>query len=229
MKNYNDIQMEVLTKLLFSKKARFKELNTQGLATDTFSYHIRELTKNGLITKDKNYYKLTNLGKTTASKIDTDTKQFEKQPKVSVIVIPVKKDRGVTKYLVHQRRKHPYFGYWGFISGKVRWGETIAESSTRELKEETGLVGKIKFEYEIHEMVYDKKTGEMLEDKFFQIVSAKKISGTLVDTKDGINKWVTKEQFLKLNPLFHNEIDVLNWYLNKDNKFKEEKYYIETF
>ncbi|MBU0649783.1 NUDIX domain-containing protein, partial [Patescibacteria group bacterium] len=172
---------------------------------------------------------LSKQGKIVAAKLDTDTHQFEKQPKIGVLVIPRKRESNKNWFLVQQRRKEPYFGYWGFMTGKVRWGETLAETVARELEEETGLSGDWKFCYELHEMVYDKNTNEMLEDKFFHIAEVRKVRGELQQTKDGFNKWVTIDEFKKMSPKYHNEDDILNWYLNKDFTFKEEKYYIERF
>ncbi len=230
MQKTNEHQLKILTYLLFNPKARFKELNTESLSTDTFSYHINVLIKEGLIKKDGTRYLLTEEGKITASKLDTDNHQFEKQPKVSVIVIPRKKVNGIEKFVIHQRTKEPYFGYWGCITGKVRWGETLAETAERELQEEIGLTGKHRFCFEIHEMVYQKGTNTLLEDKFFHVMEAYALKGTIKEkTKEGINKWATKEEFLAITPKYHNENDILGWYLKRDFSFKEEKYYIDKF
>ncbi|HSX39928.1 MAG TPA: NUDIX domain-containing protein, partial [Candidatus Saccharimonadales bacterium] len=158
MENLNPIQTKILSKLLFNPKARFEDLNTDFLTTDHFSYHIKNLLQEGLIKKDGTAYALSAKGKMLAGKIDTATHTMEKQPKVSVILIPHKKFDTTEKFLVQERTKEPYFGYLGFITGKVRFGEILQETAARELKEETGLEGKFKFCYEIHEMTYDKIT-----------------------------------------------------------------------
>ena len=97
------------------------------------------------------------------------------------------------------------------------------------MEEETGMVGKPKFCYEIHEMVYDKNTGQQLEDKFFHLMEVTDLTGKLRDTPEGKNQMMTAEEFYKTDPKYHNEVDLLNWFLKKDFKFKEEKYYIEKF
>lgn len=230
MENPNPIQIKILSTLLFNPKARFKELNIDSLTTDNFSYHIKSLLTNELIKKDGYFYSLTSKGKMIAGKVDTDTHTIEKQPKVSVIVVPYKYFGKTRKFLVQQRTKEPYFGYWGFMTGKVRFGETLSETAQRELKEEGGINGKFKFRFEIHEMVYDKNTKEQLEDKFFHIMEAYDLLGDIPEkTKEGNNKFVTVEEFRKLNPKYHNEDDILTWFLKKDFKFKEEKYYVEKF
>lgn len=230
MENLTPPQVKILSTLLFNPKARFKELNKEGLATDHFSYYVKLLVKDGLIQKEGYFYSLTSAGKMAAGKIDTATHTMEKQPKVSIILIPHKKIKGREMFLIQQRTKEPYFGYWGFMAGKVKFGETLEQTAARELKEEAGLTGKFKFCYEIHEMVYNKATGQQLEDKFFHVMEAYNLKGELCETtQEGRNKFVTTKEFLKIAPKYHNENDLFNWYLKNDFKFKEEKYYIEKF
>jgi len=230
MENINDTQLKILSKLLFSPKLRFRDLNAEACGTDLFSYHIRSLTKLALIERVGGCYCLTRKGKMVATKLDTETSKFEKQPKVSVIIVPHKTVRKQEMFLIQQRTKEPYYGYWGFVAGKVRWGETLPETGRRELMEETGLGGDCKFCHEIHEMVYDSESKEMLEDKFFHVVEVSNPHGHLIEkTKEGTNKWVTSAEFLAISPKYHNENDLLNWYLQKDFSFKEEKYYISRF
>lgn len=230
MQKSNEYQLRILTHLLFNPMARFKDLNTEKLSSDTFSYHVNVLQDLGLITKVDNYYMLTAEGKITAAKLDTEKKEFEKQPKVSVFVIAHKEIDGEQKFILHQRQKEPYFGYHGFMTGKVRWGETLAEASERELQEETGMSGDHKFCFQIHEQVYDKKTNKLLEDKFFQVMEAYNLKGALQENmKEGLNKWVTAKEFFSIEPKFHNEDDFMRWFLEKDFTFKEEKYFIDEF
>ena len=230
MQKTNETQVKILTHLLFNPNSRFKEINVDKQGTDAFSYHVNVLIGLGLIRKEGQFYTLTKEGKITASKLDTDKHKFEKQPKVSVVVIPHKVIDGIQKFVIHQRKKEPYYDYLGFITGKVKWGETLEEASERELQEEIGISGKHRFCYGIHEMVYEKEVGKLLEDKFFHVMEATNLVGEIQEkTKEGINKWVTADEFLKIEPKYHNENDLMTWFLNKDFKFKEEKYYIEKF
>ncbi|KKT77666.1 MAG: NUDIX hydrolase [Microgenomates group bacterium GW2011_GWA1_Microgenomates_45_10] len=183
-----------------------------------------------MIHKDINRYALTAPGKMAAARLDTASGTVEKQPKISVYLIPHLKTGGIERYLVQERKKEPYFGYWGFITGKIRFGETLGETAERELAEETGLTGAFRFCYEIHEMVYDKKSGNQLEDKFFHVMEAFDLSGKVkTRTIEGRNKYVTAEEFWPLTPKYHNEDDLFRWFLEKDFKLKEEKYYIDKF
>lgn len=228
MDNLNPLQMEILRELLFHPKIKFTRLNKNKIPSDHFSYHLRILKDLNLIKVQEGSYELTVSGKEYANRMDVVSKTLERQPKISVLIIPVKKFKGVTKYMVSTRLKEPYYGYSGFMTGKIRYGETIQEAARRELKEETNYTAKFKFLYLLHEMVYD-LDGNMLEDKFFNVVEATDIKGELVDEEGSKNTWVTEEEFYKMDPKYHNEIEIYEWYRAKDYSFKEFKYYIEKF
>lgn len=221
--------MQILRELLFRPTSHFSELNISGLSSDHFSHHIRELLKAELIVKSEKSYSLTAKGKEFALHIDTDTNKIEKQPKVSVLLCPYRVTNGVTEFAVQTRLKEPYFGYTGFMTGKVRYGETILEATARELYEEMGLSGKAAPLYVLHEMVYSKENA-ILEDKFFHAVLVTGIVGELkAEIEGGRNQWMTKKQFFEISPKYHNEEEIFTWFETRDKKFKEKKYYIETF
>lgn len=140
MDNLHFIQMQILRELAFKPQAVFADLNLDKHPSDIFSYHLKTLIKQGLIQKQATIYQLTPKGKTFITHMDTATKRIEHLPKVSVLAIAVQDN----KFAVHIRSKEPYFGYAGFPSGKVRFGETIAEAAKRELEEEMGLANLIK-------------------------------------------------------------------------------------
>ena len=159
-------QAEILRVLLFNPKPRFRDLNCQCLSTDHFSFHIKSLMEAGLIVKTQNRYGLTVIGKEFANRLDMErqTPQIEKQAKVSVLIFATQKQGGVGKYLLQQRLKQPYFGYFGGVGGKLKIGETLFEGAERELNEETGLAAKLSLAGVSHKMDYSQEK-VLLEDK----------------------------------------------------------------
>lgn len=186
-------QTQILRELLFVPSARFADLQKlTELSSDHVKFHIARLVEVGYIGKNtEGDYSLTTAGKEYANKLDTDRNLIERQPKSAVILV-LENDE---KLLVQERLKHPYYGFWGFPGGKIRWGETIMEAAARELEEETGLSADLTFRGVYHELTKSKETGEVLEDKIFQIVFGKNPAGKLVEQFDGgRNAWLTLDE-----------------------------------
>ncbi len=116
-------QMAILRKLLVGRSASFSELSTaSGLTSDHTNFHIKKLISASMvehISKEYGKYQLTRKGKEYANRMDTDEFVIEKQPKISVD-IGIEDSKG--RFLFEERRKQPYYGYWGFPTGKIRWG-----------------------------------------------------------------------------------------------------------
>jgi 8-oxo-dGTP pyrophosphatase MutT (NUDIX family) len=229
MEKKHYLQMQILRELIFTPEASFSELNTMGLSSDQFNYHLSELVKDGMISKLNKRYTLTAKGKEYANRMDTENAAIEKQPKVAIMVLGKKRQAGKILYLIQQRLKHPYYGYLGFITGKVRFGDTIINTARREYQEETGLhSGKFELRFILHEHVYSEK-GELLEDKIFHVFLATSLKGELKDVKEGKNKWMERSEFLGQEKIFYDEADILAAAENPKNFFIERSYTIKDF
>ena len=193
----HEAQTSILRELLFVRDSGYADLQKPtGLTSDHFNFHISRLVELGLVEKvGRGRYRLTTKGKEYANKLDTDNKTIERQPKVAVL-LAVERQRGnEPEYLFQERTKNPYFGYWGFPTGKVRWGETILQTAERELEEETGLVA----DYEIlglyHEHTFTSAEDEPIEDKLFFVVHCRNPHGKLIERfEGGLNQWLTAEE-----------------------------------
>ncbi len=196
-------QTEILNALLFVPTARFSDLNKTGITNDHFTFHIKRLVELGLVKKDGLKYSLTPIGKEFANRFDTEEKVVEKQAKLGVLLVPIKKEGGKIKYLTQQRLKQPYFGFWGWATGKIKWGEDVLTTAARELKEETNLEGDLNWVGIWHKIDFSKSDGHLLEDKFFFVVRVDNARGELTENFDGgRNIWQTKEELLKQDKIF---------------------------
>lgn len=224
--NIHPVQGKILRDLLFKTKARFSHLNSKNLENDHFSFHLSKLVELGLVekTKDKFYF-LTANGREFANRFDTEKIIIEKQAKVSVLLIPTKGN----KYLVQKRLKQPYFGFYGFVSGKIKWGETLNEAALRELKEETNLLGKVTLVGIKHKMDYA-ISGNILEDKYFFVFKVNKTTGNLFDKfEGGENIWLTLKEILKLPDLFDGVAETIKMSKSKKLLLREDKYTVKSY
>jgi len=223
--------MLILRELLFNPNCRFSDLNIQGLSNDHFAYHIKSLIDYGYVIKNDSKYCLTNKGKEFANRMDTDNTEIEKQPKIAVIIVATKSINGKNHLLVQERTKEPYFGYSGFITGKIRFGEKVSETAKRELKEESGLEGgDILIKRIVHDHVVLEDSGDLVEDKMFYVVLIKNPKGDLIDTRNGKNRWITVDRFKKLKKKYYNEDNIYNISQSKgDMDFIEKTYFIKEF
>lgn len=224
------IQSEILCKLLFVHEASFSELNKEKYGSDLFSFHLKQLMDENLIEKETGgKYGLTAKGKEFANRFDTEAKEVERQPKVGVLVICIRKTKRGKEYLVQQRLKQPYFGFWGFMTGKMKWGETVEEAVKRELTEETDLGGRVELISINHKMDYD-ENGKILEDKFFLVNRVINPTGTLKENfEGGRNCWMTKKEIFDLDNLFDGLKERIDMVENKALAFGENKYQVKGY
>lgn len=223
------VQMQILRELLFKPNSRFRDLNVADLTNDHLSYHLRTLLELQLVEKSDDGYILTTTGKEYANRMDTEDKKIERQPKVSVLLVVEDDSQNEKRFAIQTRLKEPYYGYKGFMTGKIRFGEKVTEAAARELKEEMGLQASYEPIIILHEIVYDKQQN-LLEDKFFHIVRCYDIQGELLEQHEGgTNQWLTEKELQQATPVFHNELEIYNWYKNGYRGFKEEVYYVDSF
>jgi ADP-ribose pyrophosphatase YjhB (NUDIX family) len=197
------IQVHVLSTLLLNERARFSALNPGNVTNDHFTFHLRQLQKAEFIEKDaESRYRLTQAGKEFANRLAPEDAAPTRQAKIGVNVVAVRKRAGRTEYLVQRRLKHPYFGFYGFITDPIRWGETVTEAAERELLRETGLRATFRVVGVEHRLDY-LSDGALQEDKFFYVVAAEQVAGELRQPEyGGHNEWMTLAQIKKLPKQF---------------------------
>ena len=191
--------MKILRELLMNSQCGFGELTrAAGLTTDHVTFHIKKLTKLGYVVKvPKTYgkYQLTHRGKEYANRMDTDVFAIEKQPKLTVDLAI---EDAAGRFIVQTRKKHPYYGYHGFPTGKIRWGETMAQAGARELLEETGLTADLRVVGVYHKLDYD-TDGVLLEDKYMCLIHGTNPRGELLSaTESHTNQWLLPAEYVQL-------------------------------
>lgn len=209
----HEFQISILRELLFRPGARFRDLKKVDVTNDHFTFHVNHLIKEGSIIKQNGKYSLTDQGKEFANRMDTDALKLERQAKLAIAIHAVRKNKGVTEYLVHRRLKEPFYGWHGSHSGKVRWGENPLECAQREFLEETGLTGEFTLKGVVHYHHFH-KDGRLLEDKYFWVFRVEDTKGDLKEkVPEGENIWLAEKEYRKLENVFatfDEIIDVIN-------------------
>lgn len=217
------VQGKIINALRFRKEARFSELNVEKLSNDHFTFHINRLISQALIRKTStNKYELTNHGKAFANRLDEDTMSVIKQGKVAVLIVCENKTANVKKYLVQQRLKHPYYNYYGFIGGLVKWGEETFQAAKRILLKETGFIAYLTL-IGVNHKIDTSKFHDVLEDKYYFVFSAENLNGGFIaEPKGGENAWMSIKEIEAL----HNQLSgikiAMRFLSNKSLQFVEK-------
>ncbi len=230
-KNIHEIQGGILKVLLLNETARFSDMNQEKVPSDQFTFHVKQLIANGVIEKTpEGLYRLTTPGKEYANRFDTDSGpvKFEKQAKLGVLVVVMRETGGKKEYLMQTRLKQPFFGFRGFVTGKIKIGESVPETAARELQEEAGPTADLAQKAIYHERIFS-PDGQLLEDKYFYIFLGKNPSGNLLhEFEGGKNDWIPADKSLEGNS-FYDTADLLALAHSKEFSFSEKSYTVEKY
>lgn len=225
----HETQIVILRHLLFVPDAGFAELQKgTDLTSDHFNFHVKKLVEVGYITKEDGRYRLTPVGKEYANRMDTDENEIEKQPKVSVVLLVERQNGDRREFLVQQRLKQPYYGFYGRPGGKVRWGESFEEAAVREMKEEIGLEGTFTFSHIFHKRDFKKSDNTLLEDKVFLVMHCQDAHGEMIhEFEGGKNFWMTQEELASQDKVFESALDFMK-YLDEHIPYRAQDYIYDT-
>lgn len=193
-------QKALVKKLTLTPKGkRFNELLIKGLESEHMNYHLKKLNEIGFVEKSAEIYVLTDLGKDYSNLLDDGMTVTEKQPKTSIIIWGVRKNKkGEVEHLLNRRLRQPYYGKVGRITGKVLFGETLKDAAKRELYEETGLTARSFVLERVYRKMRKREDGEFVQDVVFYIFFVTGFSGKLIrKTKFQENFWISEKKLYK--------------------------------
>jgi ADP-ribose pyrophosphatase YjhB (NUDIX family)/predicted transcriptional regulator len=213
MKQIHIIQLQILKKLLYSTGLRYSQIKPSvDMENNQFDFHLNKLISEGHIEKNIERYQLTPDGKDFANRIDADSTMMQKQAKIGTYFACTRKKDDTTQFLIYTRLKQPFYGCQGFPSGKVQYGEMITGTAKRELKEETNLDGIPQVILIKHFLVHDKKSGQLVEDKFMFLCLVTEPTGELIPSDEGKYEWVNEED---LKTYVTNHFENFNEFMNE--------------
>jgi ADP-ribose pyrophosphatase YjhB (NUDIX family) len=184
------IQAKILTYLQKNSRGTFAELNQEKLPNDWFSYHIRQVIKNGWVEKYDTAYSLTKNGKKVVLQVGDDDVLMENQ-RLSVLLVVT----NGKKYVVQHRHEEPFKSYWEFPTVKIKYSELPKNVAQSLLKQELGLKGKVTFRGINHKI--EKSAQDVFDDKYYLVFMAENITDELkTEFEGGTNHWLSKSEFL---------------------------------
>ncbi|MFH0906235.1 MAG: NUDIX domain-containing protein [archaeon] len=225
-----ETKQKILRHLIHFPSSSYSQLWDKKIPSNKFTYYLNQLTDKGYIEKKNSKYSLTTKGKHLEASLDGNTGETRKRPFVAVVVV-VKKDN---KYLMCERLKEPYYGSFGFIGGKVEFGEDILKCAQRELFEETNLKGKGKI-FIIDNIKTYENNKELAHYVHYGILFENTKGKLLPESMEGKFSFVKKREFIKHykeKQLYPAALKLLNTipYFKKTNRIKgyDVKIYIEN-
>lgn len=186
----SDLQKEIILVLMHNPSLTFNKIWGKRIRSNKFAYHLKQLVKKGLVKKTKTgHYQLTLNGKRQALFLEAGTGERVDSPLLAVAVL-IKKGK---KYLMLERTKEPFFGYWGFHGGKLRSQNYVFDQARESVKNETGLMCGLELKGVFSSKTYLDK--DLLYNHHLIVVNATQPKGKLISkTKKGSNKWVAEAE-----------------------------------
>lgn len=218
-------QVSVLRTLRHVQSARYTDLRLPtGLESDAFKFHLNKLVSTGYATKlGSGEYVLTANGKEFANNLSDLRPSIQKQPKLSVAIIAARSIDGEKKYLLQQRRRNPYYDFWGCITGPVQWGESIESTAKHEFEKQTGMTACYKVKAFSRQTDFAAETNDLLEDKLFAVVEATGVTGEITNAwQKGFNAWMKLDDLRKQKKYFAPVYDFIEM-LENDEHYRSQK------
>jgi 8-oxo-dGTP pyrophosphatase MutT (NUDIX family) len=121
---------------MHAKCLRFSELKPDGMESNIFMYHLKQLIRSGYVAKCDDGYRLDHLGLQYVDGLSSTNLRLRKQPKL-IAILALYGPGG--RWLLVERKTQPYIGQRMFLSGKQHFGETMTRHAARELQEKIGV------------------------------------------------------------------------------------------
>lgn len=135
------LQKSIMGALINHESLRFAELRPPEIDGNIFTYHLHQLIKQKMVTKNPDgSYSLTSDGKLASINLHLGRKEMlEQAHNIFLIALRDKDDT----WLLRRRTVHPQFGKLGFLHGEPTADKSLEKAASARLLDKTGLAAKL--------------------------------------------------------------------------------------
>ena len=225
----NGIQASILRQLFRKDGLRFAEINVEGVSSDQFSYHLRQLLKYGLIEKSPDQtYSLSTMGKTRTIMLYPNQDGFIEQGFLAVRLVLTKMENGKQHFLMQQRDIVPYKGTYATPGDKVLFGEDTIETAQRVLQRDTGLTCDLRLCGIKH--IKEEYLEKIVQDKYFFVFTGNAPQGELIPrSRTGKNIWMTYDEIETSGLSIQGGLELLKMITNDRLDFTEQTLGVDKY
>ena len=178
---------KILKRFSHHKKLKFNDLKEE-VESNKLSYHLKKLIQENLITKDQDFYYLTDKGEEKLCYLE-DKGQL-KQPIHDVFLLPYKDG----KFVVQKRTKRPFLDIIIPIGARIKKGESIFETAKKKLLKDTGMTGDLHFKGIVDTKTF--KQNKLFLHHILNVFLIDNLKGNLTtSTPKGENSWMTEQEY----------------------------------
>lgn len=123
------IQRHIIMQLRQRGDLPYQALKPDGVEGNAFNYHLRHLKQRGLVDGSNDGYSLTHKGHLVADGFSSPSARLMMRPYAHVAVLVTSKDA----VLLYRPTRQPLADVYTLPSGKMRYGESIADRLPKEL------------------------------------------------------------------------------------------------
>ncbi len=125
------IRKHILRELSMTQWARFRDLRPANVDTNLYSYHLKQLCKEGYVEHvAAQGYRLSPLGLRFLDHVSLQTFEPRWQPKILTLIVAIHNN----KILLWPKYKQPFINNWSLPSGKVHYEDaSVKDGVLREL------------------------------------------------------------------------------------------------
>jgi ADP-ribose pyrophosphatase YjhB (NUDIX family) len=158
------IEENILNLFTYNNSLKFNEIEKNILIrSNKLTYHLKKLIKKGIISKENDYYKISEDSEYLIPYIS------EKNHVLPVILIYIGDNK---KCFLYQRKKRPFKDYFSLPGGRMILGESIGESVKRIMKEKYNINARL-IKINSISLEHLKKKEKIMHSYLLILVSAK--------------------------------------------------------